>query len=68
VVRSSGTAVSGAVVASIVAAGRKRQEEIMLSLPNAIDLLIVAVEVGQGLDQAICRVTKELERNSRALA
>jgi tight adherence protein C len=46
----------------------KRQEEILLALPNAIDLLIVAIEVGQGLDAAVRRVTKELERNSRALA
>jgi len=47
---------------------KKRQEEILLALPNAIDLLIVAIEVGQGLDAAIRRVTKELERNSRALS
>jgi tight adherence protein C len=47
---------------------KKRQEEILLSLPNAIDLLIVAVEVGQGLDAAIKRVTKEIERHSRSLS
>jgi tight adherence protein C len=47
---------------------KKRQEEILLGLPNAIDLLIVAIEVGQGLDAAVRRVTKELERNSRALS
>src|SRR6266550_1748802 len=47
---------------------KKRQEEILLSLPNAIDLLIVAVEVGQGLDAAIRRVTKEIERGNRALS
>src|SRR5262245_56246851 len=47
---------------------KKRQEEILLALPNAIDLLIVAVEVGQGLDSAIRRVTKEIDRNCRALS
>jgi tight adherence protein C len=47
---------------------KKRQEEILLSLPNAIDLMIVAVEVGQGLDAALRRVTKEIERTSRALS
>jgi tight adherence protein C len=47
---------------------KKRQDEILLALPNAIDLLIVAIEVGQGLDAAVRRVTKELERNSRALS
>jgi tight adherence protein C len=47
---------------------KKRQEDILMALPNAIDLLIVAIEVGQGLDAAVRRVTKELERNSRALS
>jgi tight adherence protein C len=47
---------------------KKRQEEIMLALPNAIDLMIVAVEVGQGLDAAIRRVTTEMEKSSRALS
>src|SRR5436305_4828580 len=47
---------------------KKRQEEILLSLPNAIDLLIVAIAEGQGLDAAIRRVTKEIERNCRALS
>jgi tight adherence protein C len=46
---------------------KRRQEQIFLALPNAIDLLIVAIEVGQGLDAAMRRVAKELERNSRAL-
>jgi tight adherence protein C len=31
-------------------------------------LLIVAIDVGQGLDAAIQRVTKEIARNSRALS
>jgi tight adherence protein C len=47
---------------------KKRQEEILLSLPNAIDLLIVAIEVGQGLDAAIRRVTKEMEKTNRELS
>src|SRR5947208_2982409 len=47
---------------------KKRQEEIQLSLPKAIDLMIITIEVGQGLDAAIKRVSKEIERNSRALA
>lgn len=46
----------------------KRQEEILLALPNAIDLLIVAIEVGQGLDAAIKRITKEMTRSSYALS
>lgn len=46
----------------------KRQQEIQRCLPKALDLLIVAIDVGQGLDAAIQRVTKEIARNSRALS
>jgi tight adherence protein C len=39
----------------------KRQHEIAKGLPNALDLLVVCVESGLGLDQAILQVSKELE-------
>jgi tight adherence protein C len=39
----------------------KRQKEISRGLPNALDLLVVCVESGLGLDQAIMQVSKELE-------
>jgi tight adherence protein C len=38
----------------------KRQEVLRLSLPDALDLLVVSVEAGLGLDQAIQHVAKEL--------
>jgi len=38
-----------------------RQKEISRGLPNALDLLVVCVESGLGLDQAIMQVAKELE-------
>ena len=38
-----------------------RQKEIARGLPNAIVLLVVCVESGLGLDQAILQVSKELE-------
>jgi tight adherence protein C len=41
-------------------AGR-RQHGIARGLPNALDLLVVCVESGLGLDQAILQVSKELE-------
>ena len=41
-------------------AGR-RQHQIARGLPNALDLLVVCVESGLGLDQAILQVSKELE-------
>ncbi|MBI3210211.1 MAG: type II secretion system F family protein [Candidatus Solibacter usitatus] len=40
---------------------RKRQKEIRRGLPNALDLMVVCVESGLGLDQAILQVAKELE-------
>jgi tight adherence protein C len=38
----------------------KRQERLKLSLPDALDLIIVSVEAGLGLDQAIQYVSAEL--------
>ena len=39
----------------------KRQKEISRGLANALDLMVVCVESGLGLDQAIMQVSKELE-------
>jgi tight adherence protein C len=39
----------------------RRQKEISRGLPNTLDLLVVCVESGLGLDQAILQVSKELE-------
>ena len=38
----------------------KRQETIRLSLPDALDLLVVSIEAGLGLDQALQHVGREL--------
>jgi tight adherence protein C len=39
----------------------RRQHQIARGLPNALDLLVVCVESGLGLDQAVLQVSKELE-------
>ena len=39
---------------------RSRQEKIFLCLPDALDLLVVCVEAGLGLDAAMRRVSEEL--------
>jgi tight adherence protein C len=43
-----------------LAAGR-RQKQIKRGLPNALDLMVVSVESGLGLDQAVVQVAKELQ-------
>lgn len=42
-------------------AAQRRQKQIRKGLPNALDLLVVCVESGLGLDQAIVQTSKELE-------
>ena len=41
-----------------------RQQKVRESLPDALDLLVVCVEAGQGLDAAIKRVSEELQESS----
>ncbi len=40
---------------------KKRQEILRLSLPDALDLLVVSVEAGLGLDQGLQHVARELQ-------
>ena len=47
---------------------RKRKEAIFLSLPDVLDLLVVCVEAGLGLDQAMRKVSEEMKKNCRILA
>jgi tight adherence protein C len=62
-----------AVVAIFAAAGffgpnqvllslvKRRQKRVRKGLPNALDLMVVCVESGLGLDQAMMQVSKELD-------
>jgi tight adherence protein C len=45
-----------------------RQMEITLSLPDALDLLVICVEAGQGLNAALMKVGKEVSFSSSALS
>ena len=46
----------------------RRQESIRLALPDALDLLVICMEAGLGIDQAMVRVGEEIRLTSPALA
>jgi tight adherence protein C len=47
---------------------RRRQKSISLALPDALDLLVICLEAGLGIDQAMIRVGEEMRQTSPPLA
>lgn len=47
---------------------KKRQQKLKLSLPDAVDMMVVAVEAGLGLDQTLQYVAREIENGHPELA
>lgn len=47
---------------------RKRKTNIFLGLPDALDLMVVCVEAGLGLDQAMRKVAEEMRKSYRVIA
>src|SRR5579872_3479231 len=47
---------------------KRRQERLRLSLPDALDLMVVCVEAGLGLDQAFVSVTRELQDTHKEIS
>jgi tight adherence protein C len=46
----------------------RRKERITEGIPDALDLLVVCVEAGMGLDQAISRVAAEMELTNKPIS
>jgi tight adherence protein C len=46
----------------------QRKQEIFLTLPDALDLLVVCVESGLGLDAAMRRVSEEMKEHARIIS
>jgi tight adherence protein C len=47
---------------------KKRKEAIFFGLPDALDLMVVCVEAGLGLDQAMRKVSEEMKKSYRVIA
>jgi tight adherence protein C len=47
---------------------RRRKQQIFLGLPDALDLMVVCVEAGLGLDQAMRKVADEMRKSYRIIA
>ncbi len=47
---------------------RRRKLAIFLSLPDALDLMVVCVEAGLGLDQAMRKVAEEMKKSHRVIS
>jgi tight adherence protein C len=48
--------------------GKTRKQSIFLALPDALDLMVVCVEAGLGIDQAMRKVSEEMKRTYRTLS
>ncbi len=48
--------------------GSARKEQIFLGLPDALDLMVVCVEAGLGLDQALRKVAEEMKRSYKVIS
>jgi tight adherence protein C len=47
---------------------KHRKDKIFLGLPDVLDLLVVCVEAGLGLDQAMRKVSEEMKKSCKVLA
>jgi tight adherence protein C len=48
--------------------GKRRKDAIFLGLPDVLDLLVVCVEAGLGLDQAMRKCSEEMKKSCRVVS
>lgn len=46
---------------------KRRREKIFLGLPDALDLMVVCVEAGLGMDQALRKVAEEMDKSHKEI-
>ena len=46
---------------------KKRMEKVFLGLPDALDLMVVCVEAGLGMDQALRKVAEEMKKSHKEI-
>ena len=63
-------AIMGYILPSFMVGQRvkRRRKEMQKALPDALDMLVVSVEAGLGLNQALVRVSEEIDRLSPVLS
>jgi tight adherence protein C len=52
----------------LTGAVNRRREKIRLALPDALDLLVICMEAGLGMDQALIRIGEELQLSHKELS
>jgi tight adherence protein C len=52
----------------LTGAVNRRREKIRLALPDALDLLVICMEAGLGMDQALIRIGEELQLSHKDLS
>ena len=46
---------------------KKRKQKVFLGLPDALDLMVVCVEAGLGIDQALRKVAEEMNKSHKEI-
>jgi tight adherence protein C len=67
--KAAGGVVIGFFIPSLLLGhlAKKRMEKVFLGLPDALDLMVVCVEAGLGMDQALRKVAEEMNKSHKEI-